>query len=193
MVATKRIVVVGIPGVGKTTVIDKVVEKIKEHRFTVESVVFGTLMFEEAKKLGVNHRDEMRRLSIEDQRKLQMKAAERIAKMKADFLLIDTHLMIFTKEGYWPGLPIEILKALSPSNLILIEALPKEIISRRRRDSGRYRDSVDEGEIIRETEIARGMLSATGVITGVPMLIVMNKEDYIEGATQRILEALGVM
>ena len=31
-------------------------------------VVFGTAMFEEAKKMGVNDRDELRKLSIEMQR-----------------------------------------------------------------------------------------------------------------------------
>ncbi|MEM2955849.1 MAG: adenylate kinase [Nitrososphaerales archaeon] len=193
MANIKRAIMVGIPGVGKTTVVNKVVEIIKKKNLAVESIVFGTVMFEEAKKLGIKHRDEMRKLPIEEQRKLQIDAAEKIAKMETDFLIVDTHLMINTKEGYWPGLPIEVLRALSPSNIILIEALPNEIVQRRMRDSERYRDLIDEAEVTKEIEMARSMLSATGIITGAPILIVMNRENHIEEAANQILKALGVM
>jgi len=193
LVSTKRIIIVGIPGVGKTTVVNKVVEMIKKKNFAVESVVFGTVMFEEAKKLCIKHRDEMRKLPVDEQRKLQIEAANSIARMEADFLIVDTHLLINTKEGYWPGLPLEVLKALSPSNIVLIEALPLEIISRRMRDSERYRDFADEIEIAKEIEIARSMLSTIGVITGAPILMVMNRENHIEDVTNQILRALGVI
>ena len=193
MVNTKRVIIVGIPGVGKTTVVNKIVEMMKEKKFTVESVVFGTVMFEEAKKRGIKHRDEMRKLPIDEQRKLQIDAANSIAKMEADFLIVDTHLFIDTKEGYWPGLPLEVLRALSPNNIILIEALPHEIASRRMRDLERYRDLVDETEIAKEIEIARSMLSATGIIIGAPILIVMNRENHIEEVANQILGALGVI
>ncbi|MEM3530539.1 MAG: adenylate kinase [Nitrososphaerales archaeon] len=189
----KRVVIVGIPGVGKTTVVRKVVEAMKKKNIDVESVVYGTVMFEEAKKLGINHRDDIRKLPIDEQRKLQIEAAEKIAKMEKDFLIIDTHLMINTKEGYWPGLPIDVLRVLSPTNIILIEALPNEIFMRRKRDVGRFRDFVDEEEIKREIEIARSMLSATGIILGIPFLIVMNRENYIEETANQILKALGVL
>ncbi len=193
LLANKRVVIIGIPGVGKTTLVNRVVEQIKKKKFTLESVVFGTLMFEEAKKLDIEHRDEMRKLPVDQQRKLQIEAAEKIAMMKADYLFIDTHLMINTKEGYWPGLPFEVLKVLSPSNLILIEALPHEIISRRRRDSGRCRDLAEEETIAREKEIARSMLSTSAIISGAPLLIVINKENQIEEAANQILKALGVI
>ncbi|MGB9660312.1 MAG: adenylate kinase [Nitrososphaerales archaeon] len=193
MVNIKRAIMVGIPGVGKTTVVNKVVEIMKKKNLAVESIVFGTVMFEEAKKFGIKHRDEMRKLPIEEQRKLQIDAAKKIAKMETDFLIVDTHLMINTKEGYWPGLPVEVLRALSPSNIILIEALPNEIVKRRMRDSERYRDLIDEAEVTKEIEMARSMLSATGIITGAPILIVMNRENHIEEAANQILKALGVM
>ncbi len=190
---TKRIVIVGIPGVGKTTVVNKVVEMIKKKNLAVEPIVFGTVMFEEARKLGIKHRDEMRKLPVDEQKKLQIEAANSIAGMESDFLIIDTHLLINTKEGYWPGLPLEVLKALSPSNIVLVEALPHEIVSRRMRDSQRNRDATDETEITQEIGIARSMLSATGIITGAPILIVMNIENHIEEVANQILRALGVV
>src|SRR5687767_15378753 len=68
-------------------------------------VIFGTIMFEEAKKKGLKNRDEMRRMSVEDQRRLQDLAAQRITEMRDDIVMIDTHLFINTDEGYYPGLP----------------------------------------------------------------------------------------
>ena len=66
-------------------------------------------MFEEAKKMGLRNRDEMRRMTVEDQRRLQDLAAQRITEMKDDIVLIDTHLFINTEEGYYPGLPMRLL------------------------------------------------------------------------------------
>ena len=50
----KRVVVVGIPGVGKTTVISRTAEILNQRGTQTAVVVFGTMMFEEAKKLGIN-------------------------------------------------------------------------------------------------------------------------------------------
>ena len=44
------------------------------------------------------NRDEMRNLSILDQRNLQEDAAKRIAQMKENIVIIDTHLFIRTSE-----------------------------------------------------------------------------------------------
>jgi adenylate kinase len=62
----KRAIIVGIPGVGKTTVITRAAEMLNKKRKTTV-VVFGTVMFEEAKKMGLKSRDEMRRMPVEDQ------------------------------------------------------------------------------------------------------------------------------
>ncbi|MDH3611346.1 MAG: AAA family ATPase, partial [Nitrosopumilus sp.] len=40
----------GIPGVGKTTLIKKIVEKIKDHVKSVNVTSFGTIMLEVAKE-----------------------------------------------------------------------------------------------------------------------------------------------
>ena len=71
------IVVTGIPGVGKTTVMKKAVEGMDRN-----IVTFGTVMMEIAKELNlVNKRDEMRKLTLKQQKNLQIKTAERIAKL----------------------------------------------------------------------------------------------------------------
>ena len=58
------IVVTGIPGVGKTTVMKKAAEGIN-----VEFVTFGTIMEEIAKEMKlVKDRDEMRKLTLDQQK-----------------------------------------------------------------------------------------------------------------------------
>ena len=69
----KIIVVVGIPGVGKTTLVKKLAEIIEAHNKSVNVTNFGTIMFEVAKENGLQNRDELRKLPISDQKKLQKK------------------------------------------------------------------------------------------------------------------------
>lgn len=45
-----RAVILGIPGVGKTTIISEVEGIFEEKGLKAETVVFGSLMFEEAKR-----------------------------------------------------------------------------------------------------------------------------------------------
>ncbi|HEY7508477.1 MAG TPA: AAA family ATPase, partial [Nitrososphaera sp.] len=93
MAGNKRAIIVGIPGVGKTTVITRAAELLsKKRKATV--VTYGTLMFEEAKKIGVKSRDDMRKLPVAKQKKLQETAARRIARMRDSVVIVDTHLFI---------------------------------------------------------------------------------------------------
>jgi len=47
---SKKVVIVGIAGVGKTTVVNKAVEILKSKNKSVIVASFGTFMFEEAQK-----------------------------------------------------------------------------------------------------------------------------------------------
>ena len=108
----KKVVLVGIPGVGKTTVVTKVVEILKQKNISVTVVSFGTMMFEEAQKNGIKDRDEIRKLTMEQQQKFQKLAAERIAKLSDDVVIIDTHAFISTPSGFYPGMPNHVLQIL---------------------------------------------------------------------------------
>ena len=128
------IVVTGIPGVGKTTVMKKAAKGID-----INFVTFGTLMIEIAQEMKlVKDRDEMRKLSLEQQKKLQIKTAERIAKMKN--VIVDTHCTVKTPKGYMPGLPEWVVKKIKPTAIVLVEADPEEIYNRRENDKSRNRD-----------------------------------------------------
>ena len=62
LVDNKKVVIVGIPGVGKTSLVTKLVELITQQSKTVSVHSFGTVMLEEAMKNGVKDRDELRTL-----------------------------------------------------------------------------------------------------------------------------------
>jgi adenylate kinase len=186
----KRVVVVGIPGVGKTTVISRTAEILNQRGIQTAVVVFGTIMFEEAGKLGINNRDEMRRQSIEVQRHMQNLAARRIADLKDDIVIVDTHLFINTNEGYYPGLPLHLLEVIKPTNIVMIAADPEEIVNRRRIDETRDRDIESVENIQYQLDLSKVMVATCSVLTGCPFIIIMNSNNKIDETASNIVKAL---
>ena len=187
----RRIVIVGIPGVGKSTVVAKVVEMLNAKGKSPKVVNYGTVMLEQAmKSLGVRTRDEIRKLSIEAQKNLQVHAASEISKMEGEFVIVDTHLFISTTEGFWPGIPMDVLQALKPTNLILVSAHAEEILGRRQKDATRSRDLATKELLEKELLAATSLLYASTVIAGCPALIVENPEGTVDEAALRIVTAI---
>ncbi len=189
MAENKRAIIVGIPGVGKTTLITRAAEMLNQKRKTTV-VIFGTIMFEEAKKMGLKNRDEMRRMSVEDQRRLQDLAARRITEMKDDIVIIDTHLFINTDEGYYPGLPMRLLNIMKPTNMVMVAADPSEIAGRRKSDQTRQRDIASAEHIQKELDISRVMVASCSILTGAPFAIIMNNDGQMGEAAANIAKIL---
>ncbi|MDH3677925.1 MAG: adenylate kinase [Nitrosopumilus sp.] len=189
---SKKVVVVGIPGVGKTTLINKIVEIIKNHDKSVEVTNFGTIMFEVAKENGVTNRDELRKLPILEQKKIQKIAAEKLSNIKADVIIIDTHAFIRTPEGFNPGLPYHVLQIIEPTNFISVVAKTEEIYNRRMKDETRNRDKVSISTIKKELDIQSAMMSACSVLSGSPLKHVLNSEGKLEEAASQIIKAIGL-
>ena len=188
---SKKVVVVGIPGVGKTTVVSKVVEKLNTLNKSVSVHSFGTVMFEEAKENGLKDRDDLRKLTVEEQKNLQKKAAEKIAEHQENIVIIDTHAFISTKEGYYPGLPHYVIQILKPTHFIAVSAKPDEIYNRRTNDDTRDRDIISIGSIKEELDVQDAMLSSCSVLSGSPMKVVLNTEGKVEEAADSIINAIG--
>lgn len=191
LVESKKVVVVGIPGVGKTTVVSKVVEKLNALNKSVSVHSFGTVMFEEAKKNGLKDRDDLRKLTVDEQKNLQKKAAEKIAEHQENIVIIDTHAFISTKEGYYPGLPHYVIQILKPTHFIAVSAKPDEIYNRRTNDDTRDRDIISIGSIKEELDVQDAMLSSCSVLSGSPMKVVLNTEGKVEVAADSIINAIG--
>ena len=188
----KKVVIVGIPGVGKTSLITKIAELIKQKNKTVSVHSYGTVMFEEAKKMGIKNRDELRMLPIVKQKQLQKMAAEMLSNLSDDVIFIDTHAFISTKAGFYPGLPNYVIQIIQPTNFIAITASPDEIHNRRMKDETRDRDPVSIEDIKKELAVQDAMLSSCSVLSGSPMKVIFNHEGKIEEAASNVINAIGL-
>jgi len=188
---SKKIVIVGIPGVGKTTVVTKVFDILNTKNKSISVVSFGNLMFEEALQYGIKDRDDLRKLSISQQQDLQKKAAERIAKLNDNVVIIDTHAFITTPAGFYPGLPDYVIKIIKPSNFISISARPEVIFNRRKQDETRQRDLVSIDLIKKELAVQDAMLSSCSVLSGSPLKTILNDEGKVEEAAMNVIKAIG--
>ena len=189
---SKKVVIVGIPGVGKSTLVTKIVEILNSKQKSVSVNSFGTIMFEEAQKNGMKNRDDLRKLSMEEQQNLQKKAAQKIAKLEDDLVIIDTHTFINTNAGFYPGLPHNILEIIKPSNFISVYARPEDIYNRRMKDTTRQRDIVSIDNIKKEMAISDAMLSSCAVFSGSPMKPVLNTEGKVEEAANTVISAIEI-
>jgi adenylate kinase len=188
----KKVVMVGIPGVGKTTLLSKMAEIIKDHKKSVSVLSFGTLMFDVAKENGLKDRDELRKLPVTEQQRLQKLAAEKIALHDEDVVIIDTHAFISSQEGYYPGLPEHVLKIIKPTNFVSVSAKPEEIYNRRMSDDTRNRDKITLANVKKELDAQSGMISACAVITGSPVKYILNREGKVDEAADKIINAIGL-
>ena len=186
----KRVAVVGIAGVGKTTVISQAAKILKQKGHKTAVVVFGTTMLEEAKKIGLKNRDEIRNLPIKDQQHLQDMAAKRIAEMKDNIVIVDTHLFINTTEGYYPGLPMRLLNIIKPTHMVMIAADPQEILNRRKSNGTRQRDIISEENIQHELDISKVMVTSCSVLTGSPFIIITNNDNKTDEAASYLIKVL---
>lgn len=175
------IIVTGVPGVGKTTVMEAAAKAAD-----LKVVVYGSEMFEVAKAKGlVSDRDEMRRLDPEVQKEIQRAAAASIA-AKGD-VIVDTHCSIATGKGYLPGLPAWVLEALNPSAIVLVEATDEEIAGRRTKDASRKRDADTAEAIAQHQAMNRAFSAAYATLTGATVAVVMNHDDRLDDAIEQIL------
>jgi adenylate kinase len=192
LVENKKIILVGIPGVGKTTLLTKMVDILKDHKKNVVVINYGSLMFNVAQENGLKDRDELRKLSVTEQQRLQKIAAETIATHNEEVVIIDTHAFINSPEGYYPGLPEHVLKIIKPNNFVSVSAKPEEIYNRRMKDDTRNRDKITLANIKKELDVQSGMISACAVITGSPVRLVLNGEGKVDEAADKIIKAIGL-
>jgi adenylate kinase len=187
----RRVVIVGVPGVGKSTVVNSVIEMLHSKNVVNKVVNFGSVMMERAARIySVKSRDDMRKLSVEQQRKLQVEAADEISRFNQDFVIVDTHLFISTLEGFWPGMPLDVLQALKPTNLVLIIAGREEIMKRRESDLTRARDKTTIESLDSELSAATALLFASSLVSGCPALVVSNHDGEAKQAAEKIINAV---
>lgn len=189
------VVVTGIPGVGKTTVLKGLERVAEDAGLKLRIVTFSTVMLNIAKSEGKTfERDGLRKLPLSEQRDLQRRAAVKIAGMvqRDETLIVDTHMVVRTGVGYWSGLPQNVLDALKPSLFVLLEADPREVTQRRVGDGSRRRDRVAIDEIVDEISVARSIAASCATLTGAPFKVIKNptgrKMEVAEELLRTIIE-----
>jgi len=192
LVERKKVVIVGIPGVGKTSLVTRIVELLNGDKQRASVHSYGTVMMNEAENSNISDRDNLRHLPVSQQKELQKQAAKKISELTDDVIFIDTHAFISTQEGFYPGLPNHVIQVLEPTHLIAISARPEEIYNRRMKDDTRNRDKISIEAIKKELAVQDAMLSSCSVLSGSPMKVILNNEGKIDEASQNVIEAIGV-
>jgi len=186
----KRIVITGVPGVGKTTVVNGALEKLKGEGISYEPINFGTFMFEVASaQKVVSDRDGMRKLPGSVQKEIQRRAAQAMAKIEGN-IIIDTHCTVKTPKGFLAGLPEWVLREIIPDMVILVETDEDQILSRRLNDPTRTRDPDTSGEIALHQEYNRAMAAAYSMVSGCTVKIVKNQDFLLDRAIADMADAL---
>jgi adenylate kinase len=185
-------VVTGIPGVGKTTVLNELQNLAKENKYNLTVLNFGTVMNEIMRDLGKEmHRDDMRQQSIEAQKKAQELAASEIANRSArGTTIVDTHMFIRTGSGLWAGLPQNVLQRLAPRLLVLVEADPEQIATRRKNDTDRKREQALADDIMFDLEWSRAIAASSLVATGAPVKVIRNDTGRQKQAAQELFQTI---
>jgi adenylate kinase len=186
----RKVVITGVPGVGKTTVINGALQRLEEEGITYQSLNFGTFMFDVASAEGVvKDRDEMRKLDRTVQKRLQQLAARKIAEIEGN-VIVDTHSSVKTPKGYLAGLPEWVLRELMPDIVILVETDEDQILKRRLNDPTRVRDMEGYREIADHQQFNRSIAASYAMLTGCTVKVVKNQDFLLDRAVEDMAEVL---
>lgn len=172
----------GAPGAGKSTVLAKAAGQAPGWRV----INWGDRALELAKAKGLaNGRDEIRKLPMAAQARLQEEVADSLAKEKGRWIL-DTHCSINTPEGYFPALPFGLLGKLKVDAFAYVDAPVEDIMRRRAADKTRARDAQGKVELEEHISVNRALLGAYSAFTGAPIVMAQNPDGGLDGAVARL-------
>jgi adenylate kinase len=186
----KKVIITGVPGVGKTTVVTEALKKLAQEGIGYQSINFGTFMFEVAKADGtVGDRDQMRTLDRTVQKRLQQRAAQEIGRMEGN-VLIDTHASVKTPKGYLAGLPEWVLREIMPDLIVLVETDDDQILMRRLSDETRSRDKEGSRAIAEHQQFNRAIAASYAMLTGCTIKMITNADLLLDRAADEMAAVL---
>jgi adenylate kinase len=187
---SKKVIITGVPGVGKTTVVNEALKKLKAEGIEYQSINFGTFMYDVARAEGiVQDRDQMRSLDKDVQKRLQQHAAQAIAKLSGN-ILIDTHASVKTPKGYLAGLPEWVLREIMPDTIVLVETDDDQILIRRLSDETRSRDKEGSRAIAEHQQFNRAIAASYAMLTGCTVRIVINADHLLDRGAEDMAAVL---
>lgn len=173
-----KVVISAVKGAGKTTTIKFITEK----RNDIEVVRVGDYFEKYYKEKGLKRDEGDKGVSREEHARIQEEIFDQIAKKIKDYrhVIIDTNLFFSKSEGYFPGLPYNVLTKINPDVIVVMEYRPEDILERRKKDIqklGRERSASLTIEGIRkEQEIQRMYAFAYSALTGCAVKILERYE-----------------
>ncbi|MEO3992878.1 MAG: adenylate kinase [Desulfurococcaceae archaeon TW002] len=194
------VVVVGVAGVGKSTVLSHARRFLEDDGYVVETLNYGDFMLKYVVEKSIcRSRDEIRSLPLNEQRRVQSLVAREMRNY-IDLLpgkypgsdvvvFVDTHAVIKTTTGFWPGLPEYVIKELRPDTIVVVEADPQLVVERQSRDLSRYRKDYSDVGLVKEVmEFIRMFSVASATLVGASVSIVRNEEGRAEEAGRFLAE-----
>jgi adenylate kinase len=186
----RRVIITGVPGVGKTTVVTGALKGLESEGVSYRILNFGTYMFDVAQKERiVRDRDEMRKLDKDIQKRLQKLAAQVMAKEEGN-VIIDTHASIKTPAGYLAGLPEWVLRELMPDTIVLVETNEDQILLRRLTDETRTRDLEGSYGIAEHQQFNRSIAAAYSMFAGCSIKYITNADFLLDKAVEDMAAVL---
>lgn len=190
---SQAVIIGGVPGVGKTTVINRTIEMLVKKDIMINLQIFGSVMLDiAAEKFNVKDRDELRKLDPEMQKDIQRTAAIRINERAiGNITIVDTHFAIKTGDGsFLQGIPKWVSDAIDPKILVLIETNPYEIAKRRKKDKKRKRDKESTERLKIHQEINRTIATTICQKTGALLAIIVNQNGKVDEAAKELTKIL---
>lgn len=189
------LVVTGLTGAGKSTVLAEVVKKKK-----VNVVNYGDVMLKMAQKKGiVKSRDEFSNIPgmlVTKHMALQTAAARMIKDSPKSIL--DTHAILSRQpQGYISGIPPVLLTRIKYDGFVFVDAPSDEVIARRRKDlaSGkRMRPIPTQAQVDEDRLFSKILIGYYAGATGAPFWFIQNREGKLNEAVNQfvaILDNLG--
>jgi len=181
-------IVVGLSGVGKSTVLEEAMLLSKKD---YKLVNYGDKMMEIAEDYGIESRDKMKQLDIETYKEIQREAAEKIFELADGHeVILDTHTTIKTPHGYIPGLPRWSIEEMDPKRIIMITASAEQIWKRVKDDNEREREHGSLDGVKEYLRISEEMASTCTVLTGAYLKKIENPDGRAEEAAEELVNCL---
>lgn len=189
----KIAVVVGVPGVGKSTLLNKMITIATLEKVKLSVVNIGSIMLDIALNRNLaKSRDEIKMLSLSTQEELRKASYGRLIELKKvnELTVIDTHYLVRSKGGYLIGLPKNLLDCIQPEFFAVVEAPADDILKRRRMDKTRDRGEVSLDEIEVEQSITRNSVFVLAALYNANVIRVINEEGKVEEAARKLFNFL---
>ncbi len=183
------LVVMGLPGVGKSSVVKAAMKKISSK---ITLINYGDIVAEIAKK----NRDSIIDLPVKEHLKLQDAVVKKLSKIaNKPKTIVDTHAILRRKPlGYIAGLHPLFFQKIKIDGFIFIDAPSDQIIARRISDKTRERIYLSKVEIDEYRLLSKVLIGSYAAKSGSPFYIIQNidgKLDETSNDFKSILHNIG--